>query len=202
MAKSVCVCDISAEHPVLWHALVLRASDYGVDQCVCDVDESAAATELLRPAPPLSRPPGPLAEAGARLVQQRTSAFVSVPLSLRSSNILLHKYVCVCNCGLDVFLDGQKAPFGPKECWYDTVALCTRPSGLIMLLCPQTSRMQGFMWVFLMPLKQQLCPKMKLSISAAGTCLRLQRFLQKRCIYFHIWQFRSLDLVLLKPFLL
>lgn len=63
--------------------------------------------------------------------------------------------VCVGNCGLDVFLDGLKAPFGPKECWYDTVDVCTRPSGLITSLCPQMSPMRGFMWVLFISLKQQ-----------------------------------------------
>lgn len=72
---------VSTEHPVLWHALVMWASDHGVDQCICDADESAAATQLLRPASSLGRSPGSLAETGARLVQQRTSAFVSGPLS-------------------------------------------------------------------------------------------------------------------------
>lgn len=64
-------------------------------------------------------------------------------------------YVCVVNCGLDVFLDGLKAPFGPKECWYDTVDVCTRPLGLIMSLCPQMSPMRGFTWVLFISLKQQ-----------------------------------------------
>lgn len=148
----VSVCDTSTEHPVLWHALVLRASHYGVDQRVCDADESAAAPELLRPAPPLSRSPGPLAEAGARLIQQCASASVSIPACLHSQNTLL----CVFNCGLVVVVDGQKAPFGPKECLYDTVDVCTRLSGLIMLLYPQMSPMPGFTWVFLVLLQQQL----------------------------------------------
>lgn len=166
---------MSTEHAVLWHALVLRASDHGVDQRLRDADESAAATQLLRPAPPLSRSPGPLAETGARLVQQRTSAFVSVPFVFALVNIL-----CVCNCGLDVFVDGPKAPFGPKECWYDTADLCTRRSDLIMLRCPQTSPMQGFMWVFLLSLKQQLEPDMQPSISAAEFCLKYCKDVYKR----------------------
>lgn len=71
---------------------------------------------------------------------------------------LVKHQICVCNCSLGVcffFLDGQKAPSGPKECWCDTVDLCTRPSGLITWLCPQMSPMPGFMWVFLISLKQQ-----------------------------------------------
>lgn len=69
--------SVSTEHPVLRHALVLRAFDHGVDQRVCDADESAAASQLLRPAASLCRSPRPLAEAGARLVQQRAPAPVS-----------------------------------------------------------------------------------------------------------------------------
>lgn len=64
------------------------ASDHGVDQCICDADESAAATQLLRPASSLGRSPGPLAETGARLIQQRTSARVSGPLC-----------ACICHTG-------------------------------------------------------------------------------------------------------
>lgn len=48
-----------------------------MDQRLRDADESAAASQLLRPASPLRRAPRPLAEAGARLVQQRSSAPVS-----------------------------------------------------------------------------------------------------------------------------
>lgn len=70
------------EHAVLRHALVVRAPDHGVDQRLRDADESAAASQLLRPAAPLGRSPGPLAEAGARLVQQRSSAPVSGRRSL------------------------------------------------------------------------------------------------------------------------
>lgn len=44
------------------------ASDHGVDQCIRDADEPAAAPQLLRPAPSLGGSPGPLAETRARLV--------------------------------------------------------------------------------------------------------------------------------------
>lgn len=70
-------CFLSIEHSVLWYALVMWASDHGVDQCICDADEPAAATQLLRPASSLCRSPWPLAETRARLIQQRPSAFVS-----------------------------------------------------------------------------------------------------------------------------
>lgn len=48
-----------------------------MDQCLRDADESAAASQLLRPASSLRRSPRPLAETRARLVQQRSSAPVS-----------------------------------------------------------------------------------------------------------------------------
>lgn len=57
------------EHPVLWHAVVMWASHHGVDQCIRDADEPAAAPQLLRPASSLGGSPRPLAEAGARLIQ-------------------------------------------------------------------------------------------------------------------------------------
>lgn len=74
--------SVFPEHPVLRHALVLRASDHGVDQCVCDADESAAASRLLRPAASLGCTSGPLAASGARILQQRAAAHVSDPASV------------------------------------------------------------------------------------------------------------------------
>ncbi len=71
--------SVFPEHAVLRHALVVRASDHGVDQCVCDADESAAASQLLRPAASLCCTSGPLAASGARILQQHAAAHVSDP---------------------------------------------------------------------------------------------------------------------------
>lgn len=65
---TTCLLFFILEHSVLWHALVMWASDHGLDQCFCNAHEPAVAPQLLRPAPSLSGSPGPLAETGARLV--------------------------------------------------------------------------------------------------------------------------------------
>ncbi len=81
------MCSVLPEHAVLRHALVLRASDHGVDQCVCDADESAAASRLLRPAASLGCTSGPLAASGARILQQRAAAHVRDPASVGNRTV-------------------------------------------------------------------------------------------------------------------
>ena len=96
------------------------ASDHGVDQCVRDADESAAAPQLLRPAPPVGSSPGPLAETGARHVQQRTSACVSgpfVPTFLFLTLSGVYKWLLsgfVCNAGVDVFYRWSESTIWPQ----------------------------------------------------------------------------------------
>lgn len=69
-----------AEHPVLWHALVLRAPDHGVDQCLCHAHHAAAASQVLWPAPQVCRPPRQVAETRTWLLQQCSTTHVSVGL--------------------------------------------------------------------------------------------------------------------------
>ena len=143
---------MSTEHPVLWHALVMWASNHGVDQRLCDADESAAASQILWPASSLIGSPRPLAKAGARLIQQRTSAFVSGHLHAlahkrRFTNVSVNR-LCTTVVFSFRFVDGQKVLYGLRGCWYDTVDVCIRQSDPIMLLCPLMFLMQDFMWVF------------------------------------------------------
>ncbi|XP_018603549.1 transmembrane protein 39A isoform X1 [Scleropages formosus] len=65
---------LRAEHAVFRHALVVRAPHHGLDQRVRHAHEPAAAPPLLRPAAPLGRTPGQVAEAGAWLLQQCAAA--------------------------------------------------------------------------------------------------------------------------------
>lgn len=58
------------------------ALDHGVDQRIRNADESVAPSQLLRPAAPLRRTPGPLAATRARLLQQRATTHVSVNNSI------------------------------------------------------------------------------------------------------------------------
>lgn len=67
-----------AEHPVLRHAVVLWAPHHGVDQRLRHAHHSAAASQVLRPAPQIGCPPRQVAETRTRLLQQRSTAHVSV----------------------------------------------------------------------------------------------------------------------------
>lgn len=67
-----------AEHAVLRHALVLWAPHHGVDQCLCHAHHSAAASQVLWPAPQIGCPPWQVAETRTWLLQQCSTAYVSV----------------------------------------------------------------------------------------------------------------------------
>lgn len=53
----------------------------------------------------------------------------------------------VYNCCVNMLAGGQKALFGLRGCWYDTVDVYIRLLEPIMSLCPLMFPMQDFMWV-------------------------------------------------------
>lgn len=65
------------EYPVLRHALVVWAPHYGVDQCFCHAHHATAAIQILWLATQISCSPGQVAEVGAWVLQQCSTAHVS-----------------------------------------------------------------------------------------------------------------------------